>query len=138
MRPRPASLSAASINCRRTASERFGAGAISIIFWCLRCTLQSRSPKWQTAPEPSPPPKDAADQGFKDLAAEWMEIEGLKVQTLKLKDAERQEGALIDDPSISKSWRTYHLQQSDLRTVHRPCHLQEPKGRRKLPGEDDE
>ena len=27
-------------------------------------------PVANTAPEPSPPPKDAADQGFKDLAAE--------------------------------------------------------------------
>ena len=73
---------------------------------------------------------------FKDLSGDWMELEGLTIQTLKLKEAERQEGNLIEDASLSQSWRTYHMRQSVLRTVHRRCHRKEPRGRRKLPGED--
>src|SRR5665647_1671020 len=45
-----AKVTASRHKASRTAGSRFGAGAISITFWCRRCTEQSRSNRCTTSP----------------------------------------------------------------------------------------
>ncbi len=48
-----ANFTASACRAWRIPSSRFGAGAISITFWCLRCTEQSRSNRCTVSPDAS-------------------------------------------------------------------------------------